>query len=95
MLGLGDDWGQQERMRESLIHHRCTVPAMNLLVKDHKVIGDDGLPATRPVVGACKGMNVPLSYILSEVLEPVASCLANRLEVVSREHMLNRPPTQC
>ena len=44
MLGMGESWGHQARIRESLIQHSCVVPPMKLLVKDHKPLGADGLP---------------------------------------------------
>ena len=58
ILGMGEAWGHEGRIRESLIQHSCVVPPMKLLVKDHKPLGADGLPPTRPVVGASRGMNV-------------------------------------
>ena len=51
---------------------RIEVPSMKLMIKDHKPLGADGIPPTRPVVGASRGINVALSNILSDVLEPVA-----------------------
>ena len=61
---------------------------MKLLLKDHKPAVNDGLHKTRPVVGANKGMNVPLSDILSDILEPVARGLNINDEVVSSENMM-------
>ena len=89
LLNLGQNWKHEDRMRESLIHKSHQIPVMSLLVKDHKANGPDGLPSTRPVVGACKGMNVPLSDLLSELLEPIASTLESSGEAISSEHMLN------
>ena len=43
----------EERMSDSLIHNSCEVSKMSHLIKDHKLVGEDGLPPTRPVVSAC------------------------------------------
>ena len=88
MLGLGEFWGHTDRMRETLIQKSQQVPPMCLLIKDHKPLSQSGLPQTRPVVTANLGMNVPLSDILSDLLEPVASAMENSGQVASSEHML-------
>ena len=62
---------------------------MRLLIKDHKKVSREKLPSTRPVVSACKGINVPLNNILSELLEPLAKHLMGSEEVASSEHLLN------
>ena len=89
MLGIGSNWNHQSRVRESLLQHSCAVPAMSLLIKDHKGLGDDGMPSTRPVVSACQGMNTPLSDVLSEVLEPIVRDLSENAAVLSSENMPN------
>ena len=89
MLGMGEAWGHEGRIRESLIQHSCVVPPMKLLVKDHKPLGADGLPPTRPVVGASRGVNVALSNILSDVIEPVSKTINNPGDVISSEHLLS------
>ena len=63
---------------------------MKLLVKDHKKMGEDGLPPTRPVVSASGGMNVAFSNLLSDILEPIARAAKNTGEVISSEHLLNK-----
>ncbi len=62
---------------------------MKLLVKDHKPLGADGLPLTRPVVGASRGINVALSNILSDIIEPVSKTIPTSGDVISSEHMLS------
>ena len=89
MLGMGEAWGHEARIRESLIQHSCVVPPMKLLVKDHKPLGADGLPPTRPVVGASRGINVALSNILSDVIEPISKTIPQSGEVISSEHLIN------
>merc|ERR1712082_501212 len=89
MLGMGEAWGHGPRIRESLIQQSCVVPPMKLLVKDHKKVHEDGVPPTRPVVSASKGINVGLSNIISDVLEPLSRGIKDSGEVISTEHLLN------
>ncbi|MCP3678952.1 MAG: hypothetical protein GY782_01110, partial [Gammaproteobacteria bacterium] len=89
MLGMGEAWGHGPRIRESLIQQSCVVPPMKLLVKDHKKVPEDGVPPTRPVVSASKGINVGLSNIISDVLEPLSRGIKDSGEVISTEHLLN------
>ena len=89
MTGMGESRGHQPRMREALLQDSNQVPPMKLLVKDHKPVGADGLPATRPVVSANSGMNVALSNILSDILEPTSRTIRESTEVVSTEQTLN------
>ena len=89
MTGLGSNWGQEARMRETLINHTVQVPTMSLLVKDHKDVPEGALPPTRPVVSGCSSMNRNISDILSEVLEPVARQMEGVNEFLSTEESLN------
>ena len=89
MLDMGGAHGHGPRIRESLIQESCVIPPMKLLLKDHKKLPADGVPPTRPVVSASKGINVALSNILSDVLEPVARGIEDSGEVTSTEHLLN------
>ena len=65
------------------------VPPMNLLIKDHKKLPEDGVPPTRLVVSASRGINVALSNIIRDVLEPMARGIKDSGEVTSMEHYLN------
>ena len=89
MTNMGESWGHKGRMREALLQESNQVPPMKLLVKDHKPVGADGLPATRPVVSAAGGMNVALSNILSDILEPTSRVIQDSPEVISTEQALN------
>ena len=86
---MGDYWGHSDRIRESCIHKSEEIPPMRLLIKDHKKVQPGELPSTRPVVNASKGMNVPLSDILSDILEPLVSEMEKSAEVISSEHLLH------
>ena len=71
------------------MHNSNQVSSMSLLLKDHKQVCSDGLLPTRPVVGACKGLNVPLSDLLSEILEAASRGLSDSDEVVRTENLLH------
>ena len=60
---------------------------MYVLIKDHKVVGEGENPKTRPVVSSMNGINVHLSNLISEVLEPLADKVGVN-EVTSSEDML-------
>ena len=47
------------------------------------------LPSTRPVVSACTGVNVPLSELICEIVEPVMRNSLDSAEVISSEHLLH------
>ena len=62
---------------------------MKLLLKDHKPLGADGLPPTRPVVGASKAINVALRNIINDIIESLGKSMHYSGEVISSEHLLN------
>ena len=85
MTGMGDSWGQSDRMRASTITRSKTLASMFLQLKDHK----DELD-TRAIVSANNSYTVGLSNILSELLESVANSVVAPCEVISSEDMLSR-----
>ena len=88
MTGLGQQLGQVTRMRETLLSKSVQVPPMYLLVKDHKQVPQGSLPPTRPVVSGCKGMNLHLNDIVSDILEPLARNMEENEEFISTEDAL-------
>ena len=89
-LNMGADWEHEDRMRESCLQQSCVVPAMYILLKDHKARVEGQLPATRPVVSGCSGMGLSLSNIVSDVLENIANSKSDPLEVISSEDLRSR-----
>ena len=85
MTGMGDEWGQGDRMRASTIQRSKSLASMFLQLKDHKVTLD-----TRAIVSACDSYTVGLSNILSELIESVANAVTQPCEVVRSEDMLAR-----
>ena len=89
---IGDNWNHGERMRETVINHSLAVCPMYLLYKDHKGwdISKGPIPPTRPVASGNRGMNMHLSGILSNILEPIAEGVRDSREVISTEDMVAR-----
>ena len=80
MTGMGDNWGQGDRMRSSTITRSKTLASLFLQLKDHKEVLD-----MRAVVPACDSYTVGLSNILSELVESVANAVSAPCEVNSSE----------
>ena len=88
----GADWKHQDRMRETRISHSLTVAALDLAYKDHKgwKPDDGGPPPSRPIAKANEGVNIHLSDLISEVLEPFKSAMQGALEVISTDDFLSK-----
>ena len=63
---------------------------MNQSLKDHKKIQPGEIPKTRAIISSKSGMGVHLNNILSELVEPLADNIEDKIEVISGEEMLNR-----
>ena len=87
---IGEDWGQEDRIRETTINHSNAVPPMYIMVKDHKVVAEGKLPKTRPVVSNCRGMGVHISNTISDIVEGLANSLEGEFEVISSEDLKAR-----
>ena len=71
----------EDRMSDSLIHNSCEVSKMSHLTKDHKLVGEDGLPPTRPVVSACPSERAQGVKVLStEHMLQKTHCLQPQME---------------
>ena len=88
--GAGDQWGQEDRFRRTMINHSECVPPLSLLVKDHKTWAKGDLPPTRPVVSGNASMGVHLNNILSEVVEGLADKMEGSTELLSGEDFLSK-----
>ena len=89
---LGQNWDQVERVRETVINGSHTVCPMYLLYKDHKgwKWEDGGVPPTRPIASGNQGMNMHLSEIISEIVEPLVDEFEGGFETISTEDMQAR-----
>ena len=82
---VGESSDQVERHRTNYINQSANPSAMKILLKDHK-----GLEKihTRRLNGP--GMNINISNLLSEILEPVADNMPQTWEQCSTESVLAR-----
>ena len=89
IFGLGKNWSQENRMRESMLSEALKVCPLWLLFKCHKGWSKESgkVPPTRPVAGGNQGMNFPLSEVISWLLEPLASSMEGSSEVISGEDL--------
>ena len=89
IFGLGKNWNQESRMRESMLSEALAVCPLWLLFKCHKGWSKESgkVPPTRPVAGGNQGMNFPLSEVISWLLEPLASSMEGSSEVISGEDL--------
>ena len=89
---IGAEWGHSDRMRETMLNNSLSLCPLYLLYKDHKgwTWEKGPVPPTRPVASGNRGMNMHLSEILSDILEPVADGVADTCEVISTEDMVAR-----
>ena len=89
MFNIGGNWDHTDRIRETMLGETLAVCPVSLLFKDHKNWTKDSgsVPPTRHVAGGHKGMNLHLSEIISDILEPLVETLGGD-EVISTEDML-------
>ena len=89
---MGKYWEHTPRIRETTMGEGLSICPLSLLFKDHKGWKADSgtAPPTRPVVGGHLGINLHLSEIVSDVLEPVVSTYEGGKEIISCEDMLAR-----
>ena len=89
---VGESWRHYDRMRETMLNHSMVVCPLYLLFKDHKGWSwkKGTAPPTRPVASGSVGMNLHLSEMVSQVLEPLANSWVGGLETISCEDMLSR-----
>ena len=89
---IGSNWGQTDRIRETMLGEGIATCPISLLFKDHKgwKNGSPDVPPTRHVAGGHKGMNMHLSEVVSDLLEPLVGTLPGGEEVISTEDLLAR-----
>ena len=89
---IGSNWKHGDRVRSTLINHSLNVCPMYLTYKDHKGWKgeDNSPPPTRPIAGGNAGMNLHISEILSEIIEPIVDAHVGSDEIISTEDMKAR-----
>ena len=73
-----------------MISHNEGGAPLYLLSKDHKPCGPDGLPKTRPVCGSRAGLDYQVQNLLSDVLEPVALQMKDKINAISTEDFISK-----
>ena len=91
-LNIGASHGEKaaQRCRQNMIEEGGEVPAMVLLIKDHKKNIKEDPPPTRPVVAGNAGINRNLSNLISTILDPIASRMEGSAENNSTDDLLNK-----
>ena len=74
-MKIGEDWGHEERVKSALMQKQGPVPKLRGHRKTHKVAAEGQEVPLRPLVGAARSINGPLSKILSEILNRMADIL--------------------
>ena len=89
---MGHIWNQVDRVRSTMINGSLSLCPMYLTYKDHKgwTGEDDSPPPTRPIAGGNTGMNIHISEVISEMVEPMVDAFEGGKEIISTEDMKAR-----
>ena len=89
---IGSYWKHSLRVRESMMGEGQTVCPLSLLFKDHKgwVASMGTTPPTRPVAGGHLGINMHISEIVSDLLDPIVGEYDGGREIIATEDMVAR-----
>ena len=89
---MGHLWNQVDRVRSTMINGSLSLCPMYLTYKDHKgwTGEDDSPPPTRPIAGGNTGMNIHISEVISEMVEPMVDAFEGEKEIISTEDMKAR-----
>ena len=89
---IGEAWDHTSRVRETTMGEGMSICPMSLLFKDHKGWSptSGSAPPTRPVVGGHLGINMHISELVSDILDPVVACYEGGREIISTEDMVAR-----
>ena len=84
---VGEYWDENnvDRVRETMLGEGLSVCPITLLFKDHKgwTNAMESVPPTRHVAGGHVGLNMNLSELVSEVVEPMVNIVGGGFEVIS------------
>ena len=89
---MGKRWKHGDRVRTTMINKSLSLCPMYLTFKDHKgwTGGDGSPPPTRPIAGGNIGMNLHLSEVISEMVEPLVDACVGGDEIISSEDLKAR-----
>ena len=89
---IGSYWEHGPRIRETMMGEGLSTCPLSLLFKDHKGWSpkSGSVPPTRPVVGGHLGINLFISELVSDILDPVVTTYVGGREIISTEDMVAR-----
>ena len=87
-LGEGPSNRNRARCFDNVTSHACDPPVMRCAAKTHKPVGTNGVPKSRPIVGASQGLTTPIGNLISDVLEPLARVEPEVTEALSTEELI-------
>ena len=92
IFGIGKSWNHTSRVRESLLGDALATCPLSLLYKDRKGWTSDmgTCPPTRAVAGGHLGMNLHLSEVVSDLVEPLVDKYVGGRENISTEDLIAR-----
>ena len=85
--GIGQSNSSKARAWKAREAMATIIPNLYIFPKDHKEVGADGQPKTRPVCGASETMNQELSEWVSELVEAALKGMDSK-EMISTEELL-------
>ena len=90
IFSIGRSWEHTHRVRESMLGDSMATCPLSLLYKDHKGWSSNmsTCPPTRPVAGGHMGMNLHLSEVISDLVEPLVDMYVGGRESISTEDMI-------
>ena len=86
---MGTNWNHGDRVRTNMMNNSLNLCPMYLSYKDHKGWEgkDDSPPPTRPIAAGNTGMNLHISEVISEMIEPMVDAFVGGEEVISTEDL--------
>ena len=92
IFSKGEVWEHTHRIRESMLGEAMATCRLSLLYKDHEGWASHmgTCPPTRPVISGNMGMNIHLSEVVSDLIEPLVDKFIGGRESISTEDMISK-----
>ena len=92
IFDIGRAWEHTSRIRETMLGETLATCPLSLLYKDHKGWTKDlgTVPPTRPVAGGHLGMNLHLSEVISDLVEPLVDKHKGGRKCISTEDLISK-----
>ena len=87
-IGINNGDRNQARCHDNASSWACDPPILRATAKTHKKTDDEGVPKSRPIVGAARGLTTPLGETLSDPSPSPLQTLHSR-----RVHLSAQPQT--